>query len=502
MTTPKKSTTITTTKYDIGIFIYRKDLRIEDNRGLNKLNKVCEQIIPIFIFDPEQVDLDSKTKNYLSFPALRFLCESIEDLANIIKSKSSKLYIFYGKPQNVIPYVIKHIKKNYDNICVGFNQDFTLYSLTRDQMIIDTCKNLGVSVLPNDDDFTMCSMELLKKNENEPYKQYGAFRKHMLEQQNSFHKVEKNKINFLKKNLIISKLLDPNKLDDFWSDYLPDSYNPLEIGKRSIALKILSNLKNFEDYNDKRNTLSWNTTHLSAYLNFGLVSEREFYYKTLDKLGASNQLINQIIWRDYYLTLLRFLPGANSYSLHVDPRYNKLDWVNKIPTKSSREWKEWNLMMKSQTGFLLVDAAVQEILLTGFMHNRCRMIVGVFSVKYLLINPLCRYVGLQDWFSRHLLDCSTSQNKLNSQWVTELDFPGKKFAPSKAPIAGRPMNASNLMIKKWDPDCIYIKKWLPHLKNIDNKIIYNWDTKFDSKIHPGPMFDHKKRYDEWIKLCS
>ena len=102
--------------------------------------------------------------------------------------------------------------------------------------------------------------------------------------------------------------------------------------------------------------------------------------------------------------------------------------------------------MQSKTGFLIIDAAIREIILTGYMHNRCRMIVGVFSVKYLLINPLCRYIGLNDWFSRHLVDCSTSQNKLNCQWVTELDFPGKKFAPHAAVLAGRPMSIHNEMI--------------------------------------------------------
>ncbi len=493
-----------TTKFDIGIFIFRKDLRIVDNRGLNKLNKICDNILPIFIFDPAQVDSDSKTKNYLSYPALRFLCESVHDLHSNIKSKSSSLYIFYGKPKNVVPYVIKTILKNYSNdkICLGFNQDFTLYSLERDNMIMDICKKNGIVTVLNDDDFTMCSMDLLKKNESEPYKQYGAFRKNMLDNKNKFNKVENNKINFLKKKISFTKIINPDKLHEFWEDGLPDFYEPLEVGERSIALKILSNLKNFKDYNEKRDILSWKTTHLSAYLNFGLISEREFYYGVIDKLGSSNQLINQVIWRDYYYCILRYLPGANSYSEHIDPRYNKLKWADKIPAKSSRQWKEWDIMLKSKTGYLMVDAAVQEILHTGFMHNRCRMIVGVFSVKYLLINPLCRYIGLHDWFSRHLLDCSTSQNKLNSQWVTELDFPGKKFAPSSAPIAGRPMNVSNSMIKKWDPDCIYIKKWLPHLKNVDNKIIYNWDTKFDDKIHPGPIFDPKERYSEWIKLCS
>ena len=63
------------------------------------------------------------------------------------------------------------------------------------------------------------------------------------------------------------------------------------------------------------------------------------------------------------------------------------------------------------------------------------------------------------------------------------------------------MNVSNGMIKKWDPTCEYIKKWLPHLKSVDNKIIYGWDTKYDELIHPKPIFDAKKRYQEWIDSC-
>ena len=491
-------------KYDLGIFIFRKDLRNIDNRGLNKLNELCKEILPIFIFDPYQIDLNVKNKNYLSYPALRFLCESVKDLSKSIKISKSKLYIYYGKPKNVVPYILKELNKHFKNksICLGFNQDFTLYSLERDKLIEDICKKESIEVLANPDDFTLCSMELLKKNDNTPYKQYGAFRKNMLDHKKNFNPVDHQKIKFIKNYIKIPKSIDPDDLDFFWSEHLDKNYKPLEIGSRDLALYILSNLKEFYKYNESRDILSYNTTHLSAYLNFGLISEREFYYALLEKLGSTTQLINQIIWRDYYYCLLRFLPGANSYDLHIDPRYEKIKWIKSIPEKTSRQWKEWDLMMKSNTGFLLVDAAVQELIHTGFMHNRCRMIVGVFSVKYLGINPLCRYIGLNDWFSRHLVDCSTSQNKLNSQWVTELDFPGKKFAPSKAPIAGRPMNVSNSMIKKWDPDCIYIKKWLPHLSNLDVKTIYNWDTKGDYLLHPKPIFNSKDRYDDWIKSCT
>jgi deoxyribodipyrimidine photo-lyase len=345
-------------------------------------------------------------------------------------------------------------------------------------------------------------MELLLKDTGIPYKQYGAFRKNMLKYQNKFNKPNEKKINFCTGKIKLTKSLDSNEIDEFYEGHLDKNYTPLEIGSRNIGLGILAGLNKFKDYNTQRDILSYETTHLSAYLNFGLISEREFYWALVKKLGHSTQLINQVIWREYYLCLLRYLDKANSYTSHIDPRYNKIRWTTTIPEKTSKVWKEWELMMNSKTGFLLVDAAIQELKYTGFMHNRCRMIVGVFAVKYLGINPLCRYIGLNDWFSRYLLDCSTSQNKLNTQWVSELDFPGKKFAPSSAPIAGRPMNVSNSMIKKWDPECIYIKKWLQHLANTDNKILYNWDTKFNESIHPKPIFDQKTRYAEWIELCK
>lgn len=500
-------------KYDIGIFIFRRDLRVEDNRGLIKLSESCNSVIPIFIFDPSQADSNSKNKSYISFPVLKFICESLKELNSSIKKFKSQLYVLYGKPINAILYLIKMLKKNLKSettFCVGFNEDFSKYSVERDLLIKETLKKNNISTLTCQDDFTMCDMELLVKEDLTPYKQYGAFRANMLSSKNKFNKSTSKKINFLTKKINLPKAIDIENIDVFWNEDIHADYEPVEIGGRTNALKILSSIKNFSSYNTKRDTLSYETTRLSAHLNFGTISEREFYEKLINKLGSNTLLINQIIWRDYYLTLNRYLPKCNSYDEHIDPRYNKINWLDywtgpNTSFKSTRHeqaYKEWELMMNSKTGFLIIDAGIQEIKKTGFMHNRCRMIVGTFSVKYLQINPLCRYIGLNDWFSRHLVDCIQSQNKLNCQWVTELDFPGKKFAPSSSVIAGRPMNISNSMIKKWDPDCSYIKKWLPHLKSVDNKTLYKWDTNYDEKIHPKPIFDSKSRYHEWIDLCK
>ena len=167
-------------EFDYGLYIFRKDLRIEDNRGLIKLQKKCKEIIPIFIFDPYQIKKTNKNKSYLSFRALRFLCESIEDLYNKINKQKSKLYIFNDNPNYIIEYLIKILKKNHNNkkLCLGYNEDFTEYSLKRDKLINELCKKHDIYVISNDDDYTLCDMKILTKNDNlEPYKQYGAFRK-------------------------------------------------------------------------------------------------------------------------------------------------------------------------------------------------------------------------------------------------------------------------------------------------------------------------------------
>ena len=128
------------------------------------------------------------------------------------------------------------------------------------------------------------------------------------------------------------------------------------------------------------------------------------------------------------------------------------------------------------------------------------------SRQYLLYNIFDPILGSQVGFSKYLVDAiGPTQNKFNHQWITEFDYPGKKYAPSGSPIAGRPMDVSNRMIAKFDPNCVYIKKWLPHLGNIINKDLIKWSEDVTNKyqnIHPAPIFDPKEKYKEWIEVCQ
>jgi len=143
--------------FEIGFYIFRKDLRTVDNRGLIKLSEKVDLIIPIFIFDEYQIAKTEKNKTYLSYPAVRFLCESVIDLANQIKKEKGYLNIFYGKPHIVVKNIINYLEKNNFNksYCFGLNEDYTKYSIQRDKLIENVCVEHDIPLFYNNDDYTM-----------------------------------------------------------------------------------------------------------------------------------------------------------------------------------------------------------------------------------------------------------------------------------------------------------------------------------------------------------
>jgi len=484
----------------IGIYIFRRDLRLNDNLGLLKLISEVDIIIPIFILDKNQIKKNKYNKNYFSNNAVQFMCESLVDLNNQLNKYNSSLRLYYGHPQKIIKKLLKWIKlticNKSNNIFLSYNCDYSQYALKRDTDINLICSKENINVVVYNDDYTLIPSNQLIKSDGKGFKQYGAFYKRAIT--HTVNRPIKNNFNsYLSKEIKTKSEFDINKLNIFYKI----NHNLKQRGGRTLATKKLNNIKKIAiSYNEFRNTLSYETTNLSAYLNFGCVSIREAYHIFKQELGLTNELIKQLYWRDFYLMAVRFLPDGNKY-IHMDKRYENIKWNKNNKDKI----RNWNLLLTQKTGYLMVDAAINEMLTTGFMHNRARMIVGVFWTKYLQINIFDPIYGSQVGYSKYLVDAvGPSQNKMNHQWITEFDYSGKKFAPSSNPIAGRPMDVSNRMIRKWDHECIYIKKWLPHLSKIPNKDIYNWNQQISEKynsIHPAPIFDHKEKYKEWIKKC-
>lgn len=457
---------------DIGIYIFHRDLRIIDNQSLNYLTTYTKNIIPIFLLDQQQITLHKSNKYYFSNNAVQFICESLIELN---KQLHNKLLIL--KNHHELTKLFKFLSKKYKQIYLGYHIDFSEYSEKRDNKIDQLAQSYSIQIIKYKDDFSLVPIKYLCKNDGTGFKQFGAFYKFITQYQvkksitKSFHII---KIPW--KNPNLSKLYHGNNL-------------LAQHGGRYNALHKLNNIKDFSNYNELRDRLDYETTNLSAYLNLGLVSIREVYWIFIKKLRLQNDLIKQLYWRDFYLQALIYLPNAKKYH-HLDSRYDKLHWKN--------NYYLWKKLINASTGFLLIDAAINQLKQTGYLHNRARILLGHFWTKYLLINPFHPKYGSQVGFSKYLVDAiGTSQNKFNNHWLTEFDLAGRRYAPKNIPLAGRPMDINN--IYKFDPHCVYIKKWLPHLKKIDNKILKNWTG---SKLHPGPIFELKQKYKEWIKICN
>jgi deoxyribodipyrimidine photo-lyase len=469
-------------KNKLGIFLFRKDLRLQDNLALIELTKKCNIILPIFIFDNYQINITENNKYYRSNNAIQFMCESLLDLNNQL---NGKLQLFKGDPIIIIKNLIKYLKTKYNDITFSFNLDYTKYALKRDFDIINICKNFDIEIITIEHDHTLISFNKMIKSNGLAYMVYGSFYKNAIKTKVN-DPIKNNFKNYIKLNNLdysynikdINKLYNKNK-------------NIAQNGGRNLALKKLYNNEVYKNYKTKRDLLSFNTYQVSAALNFGCISIREFYHIVKSNI----EIRKQLYWRDFYTCILRYIPQANSYSKMIDDRFNQVKWPN--------NYKNWNLMIESKTGYLIIDAAMRELIKTGYIGNRIRLILATFWIKYLLINPLHPKYGSQVGFSRYLVDCNTSQNKLNHQWFTDLDLPGRRFAKRGCnSLTGRMMRIDNEVIKKFDPDCIYIKKWLPELKDIPNKELYKWNKDIQKKynIHYSPIFNWEEQYQKYCKL--
>jgi len=476
--------------YDVGVFIFRRDLRLDDNLGLLDMLNSCETVLPLFCLDSNQIIETPRNKYYYSPHAVQFMCESLVSLNTQLVERDSRLRYVYGEPASGLADLLTHLTTKYERIAVGWNYDFSEYSQKRDDSLSKVCEKFSAEVMVNRDDYSLRPIKDYAKTDGGGFKKFSSF----LATATSAKPNSPRLCDFGK--LLISSSDFPTEFSKPLSQFYTENKSLAQRGGRAAVLKRLEEISRFKDYNEKRDMLSYNPTNLSAALNFGCVSIREALHSIRANLGSGTDLIKQLYWRDYHLSVGFYLPHGLSYTRMMDPRFDKIAW------KENKE--EWEKLIEAKTGFLLVDAAMEQMKATGYLHGRARMILGMFWTKYLMIHIYNPIYGLQVGFSRYLVDAvGPTQNKLNCAWIIELDFAGRRYAPPGAPCAGRPMSIGNKMMKKWDPEGKYVRHWLPQMKAVPIEALIDWDETVAKRysVHPPPIFDEKERYDEWIEAC-
>jgi deoxyribodipyrimidine photo-lyase len=202
-------------------------------------------------------------------------------------------------------------------------------------------------------------------------------------------------------------------------------------GGRREGIRILAHdiPKHYERDHDR---LDAPTSHLSAHNHFGTVSIREVYWAT-----SQEAFRRQLYWRDFYGHIMagfEDLYGVGAYEFQAPTRWRK----------GEREvFEAWS---KGATGVPLVDAGIREMLATGFMHNRARMVVASWLVK----DKGVHWRWGERFFAQHLVDYDPAQNMMNWIWVA-----------SVLPFASAPFRRHDpyRSAERLDPEGTYVGMW-------------------------------------------
>ncbi len=449
-------------KFKKSLFIFRRDLRLTDNTALIQALKNSKKVIPCFIFDPRQIE----TNDYKSERLIDFMLESLQDLDKQIIQKKSRLYFFYGLAEEVVKKILE--KENID--AVFLNMDYTPFSKNRDDQIKLICQKKHIE-FNSYQDIMLNSPEEIKNISKKFYTTFNPYFKKAKEikvkepEQNKYNNYYRNKIELENKEIFL-KLL--NKI--------PKNKKTL-IGGRKKALEILEKLNYYKNYKQEKDYPCLNkTTKLSAYLKFGCISIRETYNAIKEKLGKNHALIRQLYWRDFYTQIAFNFPHVFTGPFRKD--YSNLKWKN--DEKKLEKWK------KGMTGFPIVDAGMRELNETGFINNRIRMIVASFLVKDLHIDWK---IG-EKYFAQKLIDYDPSINNGNWQWCASTGCNPQPYFRIFNPW---------LQQINFDKECVYIKKFIPELKNFTNKEIHNSKRNSNLGEYPKPMLIHSEEAKKAIK---
>ena len=403
------------------IFWFRRDLRLNDNKGLYNALKSEIPVIPLFIFDKNILDKLDKYD-----PRFQFIYQQVKILNNKIKKYGSRVINMHDYPVNVF----KTLLRKYDIKSVYVNRDYEPYSIKRDSDISSFLIQHGVDFISFKDHVFFEKSEVVKKN-GEPYKVYTPYSNNWLNKLKESKIIQYPSEKYLEKlyNFSFKSIISYDKIGFKNSGLFPPELN---LQKDVI-----------DDYEKKRNFPFINgTSKVGVHLRFGTISIRSVLKKSLDSFN--NTYLKELAWRDFFIQILWHYPHLVKKSFK--PKYDKIEWRN-----NQVEFKSW---CNGETGYPLVDAGMRELNQTGFMHNRVRMVVGSFLCKHLLIDWR---LG-ESYFSKKLFDFELASNVGNWQWVAGC---GVDAAPYF-----RIFNPTE-QLKKFDSNKEYVKKWVPEFDKDD-----------------------------------
>ena len=412
------------------IFWFRRDLRLDDNHALFKALKSGYDVLPIFIFDSNITNKLNQNDHRLNY-----INNILDGLNKKLSKNKKKIYIYKGDTIEIISKLIIKLKIKE----IYLNKDYEPYARDRDDKIEKLCVANNVSYNSFKDHVIFEEDQIVKKD-GTPYVVYTPYSRKWIE------KFQSNQLDSYPSELNLGGFVDSDKIREV--NYLMDF-------EKNIISPKTYNLNNdlIDKYEETRNFPALDSTsRIGVNLRFGTVSTRKIVKTSSER--SNNTFLKELIWREFFIQILWHFPHTTEKSFK--DKYERIEWRNNMD--------DFKLWCDGKTGYPIVDAGMNQLNKTGFMHNRLRMVVGSFLCKHLLIDWR---LG-EKYFADKLFDYEQASNVGNWQWVAGC---GVDAAPYF-----RIFNPEEQQ-KKFDKELQFIKKWIPNYDkdNYINKIV---DHKF------------------------
>ena len=425
------------------IIWFRRDLRIGDHPALLEAIKNSDEIVPLFILDKTQIaEAGAKLLAYMG-QSLRALDESL----------GNKLHIIEGDQVEVL----KDLIARYNVKEVHISDEYERYGAARDARV----EAAGIPLVRTGSPYAVKPGRVVKPSDATPYRVYTPFyrawRTHGYRGPVAAPKE-------------IKAPTPPAEYRNFPDFPFPDGVHVIEAGE-AAALRRFKEFKKkgLDSYDENRNFASIDgTSKMSTYLKFGEIHPRTLL-DGLDETKAQDTFRKEIAWREFYADVLFNNPDTDTeyYAAKFkEMRYDK-------PGKQFQAWCE------GKTGYPFVDAAMRQLLVEGWMHNRTRMVVASFLVKDLHLEW---QLG-ERFFAQHLVDYDVASNAHGWQWTAGTGTDASPYYRVFNPIEqGR----------RFDENGDYIRKYVPELAHLSGAEIHEPWLFLDGYSHDYPerIVDH------------
>lgn len=436
----------------VSIWWIRRDLRLQDNMALHAALETGLPLVPLFIFDPAL---------YPGSPEIRknFLLDGLRALDRDLRERGSLLLVRSGKPLEILVAVLGEGEGGQ----IFAEEDYTPSAVIRDRAI---SAKLPVTFVQGN--LRVPPGGLSAKN-GQPFKVFTPFARAW-------------------RTLPVSAAFSGPAPEQLPPVLIAGEETPLLRGSVAFPAGELEAQKRLwaflsygiHAYRERRDYPALDgTSMLSPYLHFGMLSAHRTVQAAIEtemaapdrfSSGGAVTWLTELIWREFYIHILFHHPEVQLQSQR--PEMRAVPW-----RKAPGELEAWKY---GQTGCPIVDAGMRQMLATGWMHNRVRMIAASFLVKDLLID----WREGERWFAKNLVDYDLAANNGGWQWTAGT---GTDAAPYF-----RIFNPT-LQGKKFDPQGDYVHRWLPELSGVPDRFIHEpWKLPAGShpKGYPGLLVDH------------